>query len=132
MLSVSLFKLKDLPDVVKAAQAVEPREGGRADRRATAHRAAAPASVAAAAVAATLTPAEEKRLQGGSDVFGAVCFACHGADGRGAPLDGAPAGTMMAPPLAGSPRVQGHRDYVIKVLLQRHDRSARTARPTAT
>ena len=24
---------------------------------------------------------------------------------------------MMAPPLAGSPRVQGHRDYVIKVLL---------------
>ena len=26
-------------------------------------------------------------------------------------------GAMMAPPLAGSPRVQGHRDYVIKVLL---------------
>ncbi len=24
---------------------------------------------------------------------------------------------MMAPPLAGSPRVQGHRDYIIKVLL---------------
>jgi hypothetical protein len=24
---------------------------------------------------------------------------------------------MMAPPLAGSPRIQGHRDYVIKVLL---------------
>ena len=36
----------------------------------------------------------------------------------GAPLEGAPPGTMMAPPLAGSPRVQGHRDYVIKVLLQ--------------
>ena len=25
---------------------------------------------------------------------------------------------MMAPPLAGSPRVQGHRDYIIKVLLK--------------
>jgi hypothetical protein len=24
---------------------------------------------------------------------------------------------MMAPPLAGSPRVTGHRDYIIKVLL---------------
>ena len=24
----------------------------------------------------------------------------------------------MAPPLAGSPRVQGHRDYIIKVLLK--------------
>jgi hypothetical protein len=33
-------------------------------------------------------------------------------------MEGAPAGTMMAPPLAGSPRVQGHRDYVIKVLLK--------------
>jgi hypothetical protein len=32
-------------------------------------------------------------------------------------MAGAPAGTTMAPALAGSPRVQGHRDYVIKVLL---------------
>ena len=30
-----------------------------------------------------LTPDEEKRLQQGSDVFGAVCFACHGTDGLG-------------------------------------------------
>jgi mono/diheme cytochrome c family protein len=66
----------------------------------------------------TITPAEEKRLQQGSDVYGAVCFACHAPDGLGEPLGGAPAGTMMAPPLAGSPRLQGHRDYVIKVLLR--------------
>ena len=80
----------------------------------------------AAAVAARRSrPDEEKRLQQGSDVFGAVCFACHGADGMGAPLEGAPPGTMMAPPLAGSPRVQAHRDYVIKVLLEGADRSAR-------
>jgi hypothetical protein len=32
-------------------------------------------------------------------------------------MAGAPAGTMMAPPLANSPRVLGHRDYVLKVLL---------------
>ena len=32
-------------------------------------------------------------------------------------MAGAPAGTSMAPALAGSPRVAGHRDYVIKVLL---------------
>ena len=50
-------------------------------------------------------------------MFGAVCFACHGPDGTGKAMDGAPPGTMMAPALAGSPRVQGHRDYVIKVLL---------------
>src|SRR5207244_3047319 len=51
-------------------------------------------------------------------VFNAVCFACHAPDGLGAPLAGAAPGTMMAPPLAGSPRVQGHRDYIIKVLLK--------------
>ena len=32
-------------------------------------------------------------------------------------MQGAPAGSTLAPPLAGSPRVLGHRDYVIKVLL---------------
>ena len=32
-------------------------------------------------------------------------------------MQGAPAGATLAPPLAGSARVNGHRDYVIKVLL---------------
>jgi hypothetical protein len=33
-------------------------------------------------------------------------------------MEGAPEGTMLAPPLAGSPRVQAHRDYIVKVLLR--------------
>ena len=56
---------------------------------------------------------------------------CHGSDGKGAPLPGAADGATLAPPLAGSPRVQGHRDYIVKVLLdgligpgQRHDYGA--------
>ena len=53
----------------------------------------------------------------GGTIYAELCFECHGTDGLGAPLAGAPAGTTMAPPLAGSPRVQGHRDYVIKALL---------------
>jgi mono/diheme cytochrome c family protein len=117
MLTASLFKLPDTADLVKAAQSTNkskgvaligerllaptPAFGGGAGRR-----------------GGPLTPDEEKRLQQGNDIFGAVCFACHGPDGTGAPLEGAPAGTMMAPPLAASPRVQGHRDYVIKVLLR--------------
>jgi mono/diheme cytochrome c family protein len=64
-----------------------------------------------------LSPEQQKLLQQGSDVFGGVCFSCHGADGLGQPMAGAAPGTTMAPPLAGSPRVQAHRDYVIKVLL---------------
>ncbi len=69
----------------------------------------------AAAVAAT--PEQQELLTKGTATFTSLCFECHGLDGRGAPLpDGAP-GATLAPPLAGSARVQGHRDYVIKALL---------------
>jgi mono/diheme cytochrome c family protein len=79
---------------------------------------ATPATPGGGRRGAPLTPIEEKRLQHGNEIFGAVCFACHAADGMGAPLEGAAPGTMLAPALAGSPRVQAHRDYVIKVLLK--------------
>jgi mono/diheme cytochrome c family protein len=62
--------------------------------------------------------AEQRRmLQRGESAYRELCFSCHGADGKGVPMAGAPAGTLMAPPLAGSARVLGHREYVIKVLL---------------
>ena len=116
MLSASYFKLKDLPDIVKAAQASNPAKGIAL----IGARLLAPAAAALGGGrrGGALTPVEQKRLEQGRDVFDAVCFACHAADGLGAPLAGAPAGTMMAPPLAGSPRVQGHRDYIIKILLK--------------
>jgi putative heme-binding domain-containing protein len=60
---------------------------------------------------------ERKLLTRGSLIYKELCISCHGVDGKGAPLAGAPAGTTMAPPLAGSSRVLGHRDYVTKVLL---------------
>jgi mono/diheme cytochrome c family protein len=64
-----------------------------------------------------LTATQQAQLEAGSRSYAETCAACHGADGLGVPMGGAPAGTMMAPPLGGSPRVQGHRDYVVKVLL---------------
>jgi mono/diheme cytochrome c family protein len=66
---------------------------------------------------AGLPPELQDLMTRGATSYAETCFACHGSDGRGAPMAGAPPGTMMAPSLAGSPRVQGHRDYVIKVLL---------------
>ncbi len=115
MLTANLFKLPDAADLVKAAKAANKAKGVAiiGDRLL-----APPANFAGGRRGGPLSPDEEKRLQQGGDVFGAVCFACHGQDAMGAPMEGAPAGTMMAPPLAGSPRVQGHRDYVIKVLLK--------------
>jgi mono/diheme cytochrome c family protein len=64
-----------------------------------------------------LSSEERRTLLRGEATYKELCFSCHGPDGKGAPMAGAPAGASMAPALAGSPRVVGHRDYVIKVLL---------------
>ncbi len=64
-----------------------------------------------------MTVDQRKSMQRGEATYKELCFSCHGADGKGAPMQGAPAGTTLAPTLAGSTRVLGHRDYVIKVLL---------------
>ena len=62
-----------------------------------------------------MAPAVEATLQKGATTYKELCAACHGADGRGTPIEGT--GGLMAPPLVGSNRVLGHRDYVIKTLL---------------
>jgi mono/diheme cytochrome c family protein len=113
MATTNLFKLADAADVIKAAKAASQAKGVAlvADHLLSA------ATSSAGRRPGTLTPEEEKRLESGGDVFNSVCAACHGPDGAGKALEGAAPGAMMAPPLAGSPRVQGHRDYVIKVLL---------------
>jgi len=74
---------------------------------------------APAATTLNLSLSSDQRalVQQGETIYKELCFECHGTDGRGAPLAGAPPGTTMAPALAGSPRVQGHRDYVIKAVL---------------
>jgi mono/diheme cytochrome c family protein len=116
MLTVTLFKTPDGPDVIRAAQAANaakgvaligerlltppPTFGGRGRR------------------GGPLTTEEQQRLEHGSTVYAAVCFSCHGSDGLGTHMAGAPPGTMLGPALAGSLRVQGHRDYVISVLLK--------------
>jgi mono/diheme cytochrome c family protein len=72
---------------------------------------------ATAATTTTLSPEHQQQIERGETIYRELCFECHGEDGRGAPLAGAPPGTTMAPAVAGSPRVQAHRDYVIKTLL---------------
>ena len=115
MLTANLFKLPDVADLIKAAKAANSAKGIAliGDRLLM-----PPANAGGARRGGPLTPDEEKRIQQGGDVFNAVCFQCHGQDAMGAPMEGAAPGTTMAPPLAGSPRVQGHRDYIIKVLLK--------------
>jgi mono/diheme cytochrome c family protein len=116
MLTISLFKLPDAADVIKSVKAANKAKGVAL----IGDRLLAPpaATTFGGGRRGPLTPEQEKRLQQGSEVFGSLCFSCHGTDGLGQPMAGAAPGVTMAPPLAGSPRVQAHRDYVIKVLLQ--------------
>ncbi len=57
-----------------------------------------------------------KSYRAGRTLFSSVCFACHGADGRGTPTPGA-AGRTLAPSLAGSPRVVGDERAALTILL---------------
>jgi mono/diheme cytochrome c family protein/glucose/arabinose dehydrogenase len=66
---------------------------------------------------ARYTAEEEAVLDKGREVYTQVCFACHGEDGRGQPVPGDSSGAVLGPPLAASPSVLGHRDWVIKTLL---------------
>jgi mono/diheme cytochrome c family protein len=118
MLTMNLFKLPDAASLIKAAQATTRARGVAL---VAANLLAPPAAAIGAggrSGAPVFTPEEQQLIQQGTQVFDNVCFACHAPDGRGEPLAGAPAGTTQAPALAGSQRVQAHRDYVIKVLLK--------------
>jgi mono/diheme cytochrome c family protein/glucose/arabinose dehydrogenase len=65
----------------------------------------------------TMSLADRRIAARGESTYRELCFTCHGSDGKGAPMAGATDGTTLAPSLAGSARVAGHRDYVIRVLL---------------
>ena len=54
-------------------------------------------------------------LEHGQQIFMELCFACHGLDGHGTPLEGR--ALTLAPPLAGSTTLLGHRDAAINAIL---------------
>jgi hypothetical protein len=51
----------------------------------------------------------------GEVIYQELCFACHGADGRGAPMVGRP-GEKLAPSFVASPRVFGTGEGAIRVI----------------
>ena len=62
-----------------------------------------------------LTADQQNFLDRGAAIYGGLCATCHGLDGMGTPKP--ELNTTMAPPLAGSPRVNGHKEYIIKAVL---------------
>ncbi len=61
-----------------------------------------------------LTDSQKAKIEKGAIIFNELCAQCHGNDGTGTPLGN---GTVMAPPLAGSVRVQAHPEYSIKTVM---------------
>jgi mono/diheme cytochrome c family protein len=114
LLTLNFFKVPDLAEFVKDVQSTNKAKGlteiGNWVTRPPAGRAGGPGG-------RPLTPEQQVLIERGEAIFNETCAVCHGADGRGAPLAGGDEGATMAPPFAGSPRVQAHRDYVIKSIL---------------
>ena len=67
--------------------------------------------------APSYTNEQQAIIDRGGQIYRELCFSCHGDDGLGAPRPGDSSGVTMAPRLAGSPRVNGHRDYIISAVL---------------
>jgi cytochrome c len=110
MLTMYGLKVADLSSLVKTVAENSKARGVQfvAERIATSSAAAGRGGGRGGA----LTEEQQGSLERGGVIYTELCYACHGADGRGAPTPGASAGATLAPSLAGSPRVNGHRDYV--------------------
>ena len=113
MLTMNVLKVANTVDAVKSAMAQKKSRGIQF----VGERILAAAAAASRGGRTGLTPEQQNSLERGTVIYNEVCFACHGQDGRGTPTPGGAAGATLAPTLAGSPRVNGHREYVIKALL---------------
>ena len=111
MLTLSAIKAPDLPEIIKGAQSASKARGVKEIGDFLMKPAPPPAG------GVPLAPEDLKMIEEGGTIYASLCASCHGPDGRGAAQGRAPAG-MLGPSLAGSPRVNGHRDYVVKVLLK--------------
>ena len=121
MLTVNYFKLANAADIIRGAMAANKSRGVQ-DIGAQMLKPAANAFARGGRGGPPAFTADEITvMERGDAIYKEVCFACHGDDGRGTPTADGVAGSTMAPSLANSTRVQGHRDYVIKTLLHGMD-----------
>jgi mono/diheme cytochrome c family protein len=112
LMTAYLFKLPDVEALIKETMASNKARGVQEIGPRVLQRIAT-----AAATSAAFPPERQEQMKEGETAYKSLCVTCHGEDARGVAVAGAQDGSMMGPPLAGSPRVQGHRDYVIKTLL---------------
>jgi mono/diheme cytochrome c family protein/glucose/arabinose dehydrogenase len=113
LLTANLFTLPNVDALIKETMEANKAKGVQEIGQRVLQRMA----TAAATSAAGFSPEQQEQMKEGETIYRSLCQTCHGEDARGVAVAGASDGSMMGPPLSGSPRVQGHRDYVIKTLL---------------
>jgi mono/diheme cytochrome c family protein len=64
---------------------------------------------------AAFNATEQESLKRGAVIYNELCSECHGDNGTGTLMG---PGVLLAPSLAGNPRVQGNHEYVTKVILK--------------
>ena len=114
LLTLNLQKVPDIAKLVEGAQAATKARGVKEIGDLMLRP---PQSTGGGGGFRLLSAETKATMEKGEGIYTELCYSCHGQDGNGEPLAGAPAGTTMAPPLAGSPRVLAHKDYVIKTVL---------------
>ena len=121
MLTLNLHKIPDYDKMIRAsvasATARGVREIGNQILRPQSSMGQRPSLADTAVSGLNFSTDQRRSLVRGEGIYKELCTTCHGPDGSGAPMAGAPEGTRLAPPLASSPRVAGHRDYIVSVLL---------------
>jgi mono/diheme cytochrome c family protein len=110
MLTMNRWNVPNAPAAIKAAMDSNKAHGVQVVANAILNP---PAPAAAGGPA--LSPEQQKLMERGGQIYNELCFACHGSDGLGTPKP--ELATTMAPPLAGSQRVTGHREYIVKAVL---------------
>ena len=114
LLTINRWKVPEAPATTKSIMASNSARGVQVVG--TTMLAAAEAATAGGRGRASLTADQLAQLDRGGQIYNELCFACHGPDGLGTPKP--ELATTMAPALAGSPRVNSHRDYISKVVLR--------------
>jgi mono/diheme cytochrome c family protein len=121
MLTLNLQKVPDAAKIIAATAAASRVRGvkeiGAQILKPGASLGQRPSLADAGASFMNFSADQRKSMVRGEGTYKELCSSCHGPDGKGAPMAGGTDGMTLAPPLSGSPRVAGHREYAIKVLL---------------
>ena len=122
MLTINLRRIPQYADLIRTTKDASTVRGIREIgdqllRPQTSSQGQRPSLADTAVTGLNLTTEERRMLGRGEATYKELCFACHGSDGKGAPMAGATDGTTLAPNLAGAPRLLGNPDYITKVLL---------------